>query len=737
MTTLLAQNSPRFRFTLDSDILGPLVLKNDPIGWDELGKTLTRSSATHGLLLDYSVQMGFIKEAKAYLELAYATLGIEADVRVLIEQENPNTWLYDEYYRGRIDFSDAEFTSTEVRCNVENEDFSQRFLNRDDVPIDLWGNTTVSGAASRQETPLTVELHSRAVVKRHDVSNPANLPPVISEGLFFDDDSRSQTRYFGFAKVTTDELGLAAGSPVLTSGDATTAVPIYQAKGQEELTIEFALTDTIQTLMGPGGRTIDIKYHFRINGDPSTATVLATDSFTTAIDGNRYSHQFAIPPTTIQATLNENDAVYLYAELYYHNPDTGIVTFNTTVYATLEQGSYLRITAVTQTAPTPCNGLLVYEALDRLSTALADTPDAFRSTYFGRTDTRIPYDEDGPGALALVAGGFQLRGFPTPFDASPTAPAPDSRKSLFASWRELYDSLAAIHGLGYGIERLQPTGKSVVRVEPMAYFYPAQVVLDLTGLGPLDATAKVNAERHYNTVEVGYETWEPEGVNGLDEFNTKRQWTTPLTRIKNALTAVSRYITSGLRLELVRRQRYSETSTTDGATDNNNFLIALLRKDGGGFETERNQRFARLDGMLSPETVYNAIWSPARNLRNHGAALRAGLAPLGGSAVVRFAFGEGNNNVVSRLQTETADIAESADVLTDELAAPLWLPLDYTFTCPLTAPQAAQLFAQPYGRVRFLDAKSRPCEGWVLTVKHNAAKKEGDFTLLACAVLSA
>jgi|GEM_PF-4913953 len=38
MSTLLAQNSPRFRYTLDSDILGPFVLKNDPIGWDELGK---------------------------------------------------------------------------------------------------------------------------------------------------------------------------------------------------------------------------------------------------------------------------------------------------------------------------------------------------------------------------------------------------------------------------------------------------------------------------------------------------------------------------------------------------------------------------------------------------------------------------------------------------------------------------------------------------------------------------
>ncbi|HEX8656188.1 MAG TPA: hypothetical protein VF690_01565, partial [Hymenobacter sp.] len=64
---LPTSNSPRFRFTLDSDLFGPRVLRTDPKGWDELGISLRRDPKTHGLTREYTVQLGFIQDGRAYL----------------------------------------------------------------------------------------------------------------------------------------------------------------------------------------------------------------------------------------------------------------------------------------------------------------------------------------------------------------------------------------------------------------------------------------------------------------------------------------------------------------------------------------------------------------------------------------------------------------------------------------------------------------------------------------------
>jgi hypothetical protein len=357
--------------------------------------------------------------------------------------------------------------------------------------------------------------------------------------------------------------------------------------------------------------------------------------------------------------------------------------------------------------------------------------DVFRSNFFGRRDRG--YDVDGPGAHTLLTGGFQVRGFPLLTAPAPTTPGlTDLRKTLFASWDELFNSAAAVWGLGCGPE--WEGDRLVYRVEPLDYWYSKDVVLDLTGAGVLTDTVKVSEGRLYQTVEVGCEQWQAEAANGLDEVNSKRQYTTPLTVTSNAYRALSKYSTSGSLLETTRRNRFDATATTDTSQDATNFFVCLWPL-GAGYETERLQRVVRIDGVLSPATVYNVALSPARVARTHAAAFGAGrppAAPLG----LRYQSGEGNVTARSQLVTEAALVVENADVVPADLPAPLWRPEQAELKAiPLNRTQLRALLGFPTGRVRYRSSsvQGQVREGWVLDAGHQAEAETADFTLLLCA----
>lgn len=742
---LPTSNSPRFRYTLDSELLGPHVCATDPVGWDQVGLSLHRDPKTHGLTTQYSVQLGFVKDARAYLQRAYDAARIEAAVYVLIEQLDPNSFRFERYYRGRVNFVGAVFGRLDVKVNVENEDFTQQFLNRETAVVDLLGSTSVGGRVLAAPVPQALTLHSRAIVLRFDGAVPGPLPLRTLPGTVSDNASRSQTFYFGYSTIASNEIGLQQITGGCVSGDAYSAVPIFTAPdtGTYEVELGGELDIAIANTGDPDASfgAVDIKFHYRLNGDPSTATVLALSGPTFPLGGRRLT----LLPLQRTHELVPGDRLYLYGEIYVHDiTDPGLTNYQFQVTVTELPGTYLRIRATTKTDPTPCVGLLAYEVFDRLASALTEQPMALRSTYFGRPDCREPQPNDGPGALAFVTSGFQLRGFPLRSALRPPGDAPDPRKSLFASWREAYDAFDAVHALGIGQETDARTGQPLLRVEHFSYFYPATVVLDFTLPGPggrpapaLAVTTKPAADRHFQRLEFGYAAWQAEQVNGLQEANSKRQWTTPLTQVNATYSKVSAYATSGLLLEVARRQRYADSDTTDNRQDNNNFIISLLRRPDGSFETERNQRFEQLSGVLDPGSIYNARLTPARNLRRHGALVRAGLEPAG-TRLVRFAFGEGNNSLVSRLLGETDEIAEAADVLVSALPAPLWwAENDAVAGAPVSRAQVQALLALPHGRVRYYDEARRVREGWILDFKHNPREQTGDFTLLPCVDLSA
>ncbi|MDF7810697.1 hypothetical protein [Hymenobacter sp. YC55] len=745
---MLDQNQPLLRFSLLSPLFQEtMVLRYDPIGWEDLGSELHRDKKYHGIATEYTAELGFIKDGKSYLSQAYDAAGIEAEVVLLVQVYDPNAFVWQEYNRWQLDFTNRSETATEFRCQAEKTGFTQLFLSREDSTINLLGTESVGGMALPALQPTFVELHSKAIRKRYEAITPADKVPALPDYMI-EGESRAKTMYFGFGGVKQDDFGIQetnTGTVTVPENIANPEVAFYTTKERGQFEIEFNILCDLQIARRDGEGDfdkVDIDIFFRINNEAGTRLFTLRDVNV----GGTYN-RFLIAYHKISRFIDIKDRIYLYGVLYVHDISGPLIgPYRFTITMKLREGSFFRMEADTQTAPTQAAGLLAYEAMNRVCQAATDSTTAFRSDFFGRTDTVPAYPVDGPGSLQLVTGGFQVRGFPLPSDKVevPTGQA-DPRKSLYATWKGLFDAEAAAYWLGVGIERL-PDGQEVVRVEPASYFYSSEVVLELEEtvqdmLPDADGTLTTNlvlkelADRYYITAKAGWQKWSTQETNGLDEFNASREWALPLTRAEGTYDAVGNYITAGFYIESTRRQRYDATSTTDDRADNDNFLICLLRSPSGGFITERNQEFAEVSGVFSPSTVYNARLSPARMLRRHGPAIAAGLR-YQQRGRVRFSFGEGNNAVRTRLHSETQAIEEGADFLVSELGTPLWQPHGWSFTAPCTIEQAAKVLAKPRGRIRFRDQRGQTQEGWILDFKHTLSRSLADFTLLRCHALT-
>ncbi|GGG60302.1 hypothetical protein [Hymenobacter glacieicola] len=146
----------------------------------------------------------------------------------------------------------------------------------------------------------------------------------------------------------------------------------------------------------------------------------------------------------------------------------------------------------------------------------------------------------------------------------------------------------------------------MIVVEDVAYFYSDEIVLDLNdpqeqysylrlpskgGKYAQEPKRLTVAAEHYNAVDIGYQKWRLNQVNGLEEFNTRHEYALLLTQVKNKYTQLSTYLTAGHYIGTVRRDCYDSTATQDPSSDEEGFLICVLRNNEvlKPFVTKRNQ----------------------------------------------------------------------------------------------------------------------------------------------------
>ena len=572
-------------FLLTSDVLQPLQLVTEPVGWEAMKELLARDPTRHGVALSVSVELTFVQQAAAYLRLVYEggadangqllpPRGVEGVVNLTVYEQNPNEFRAEECYRGRLDFTTYVSGERGVSAKFKESGLATQLLTREDTAVDLLGTTSLSGRALPAYPPQLTALHSQQLRQRFEMRQALPNPrPVAGIVTSTDQTTNSQLLFFGMDEPLYNELNVDAFPVGPITGDARSdkVIPFYTAKatGPHTLSFQLATTVIVHQLADGYWDALDIAYYFRHNDDPPV--LLAGANLTgpaargvgetapagaPAIDPTGYVKYavLPVPPTTYtDLALRPGDRLYLYGEVYVHVWSGN--TYTAEVSCQIGAGSFIRLTAQTSTPASTCYGLLVHEALARCCEAVADQRGAFYSDYFGRPDcTGYTYPVVGPGALRLLTTGFQLRGFTLPSaPAPPLATDPDPRRSLHVSLRTLYQGLDATDCLGLGLE--QREGRPVVRIEPRRYFYQDREVLTLGGVTDLKKAPHLPGL--HNAVDVGYEHWQSGAANGLDEFNARRTYVLPLTQVKATYSIVSGLNAAGYLIEEARRDAYA------------------------------------------------------------------------------------------------------------------------------------------------------------------------------------
>jgi len=414
---------------------------------------------------------------------------------------------------------------------------------------------------------------------------------------------------------------------------------------------------------------------------------------------------------TVPLSLEQGDFIY-YGVFALNNDLSNITSFE----YTQSKDSFFELLASSVCADTEATVSFIHETGSRIVEAITDRCLTMKSDYYGRTDSE-PYaaTADGCGSLRVLTSGLRLRNAAEP--------------KHFLSLKEFFDSLKAIDNIGMGVEGSQ------LRVEPVQYFYQDTQIASHPSIPK--ASKDMQADLAYSIVKIGYKKWETENVNGLDEFNSNKEFRTSLKTISNTLDATADFIAGGYPIEHIRQQSFAVTGAADTKYDNDTFIVCVER-DAYGVHVEQGN-IENASGFFSPSTAYNWRIRPMYNLMRWWKSVAQSYANLVNSASkLFFQSGTGNLSASGELpaadpcKIETHALAENDNLAATDMAVgstPIWKPETMTYNYPLSLRDYNTIKAAPNGYIYAQCGNGEYVKGFITNLVYRVAKGEADITL--------
>lgn len=758
----------RFTLTYNSQTV---IASEDPVGWQAMQLNYERSPKYFGIFYEISDELGFFCNAGGQLlKDAFEAEGSEADVLVKVDFQCEEGGPFDTIMDGRakMDTYRVERTNESeiMYVALQNNDLNYKILSRDGIPIDLKSLVGLDGQAltyypgADTNVELFRKLQITSIIESAQVSYYTGTGLVASTGilhysLYSPAVTPTQTDLQSVGDIDTQYLFEAANSQLLwflqyhdLFYSLFTATKTDVQNWPSNLSINFHVQgewfDNNTSLNRSGEVAFNIyvgpNLFTAYNLGPIYSTIIGSFSATTA----NLSYPFNISQTINVGTMQEGWGVWAF--IFVNNYSSTTVAgggSNVSFIHQIDNWDFT-FTSDNEYPASSADCLLIHEAFSRSLESISGQNRAFYSNLIGRTNS-LPYSypSNGCDAFISVTNGLNVRGkFLEPIETS---------------FADMYDSLDAIANVGLGIEQ-DPNGGnfSVARLEGKDYFFSNTLILSLSGL--INVETQVFVEEIFNEAEVGFDQWQPFSVTGLDEPLTVHSYANRVKNVKNSLNLKSPAIMAMNLIEIIRRYGAQANITQDLSQDENLIFVALNRTvNGGGTPTnlttaEKNENYNQfISGLTNSTSALNLRYSPARNFIRHMNRLAISLSKFPGS-LWRFVAGEGNTAMVTRLNNASIQgcpgeyrdngltgitngrLAENANLAWDdtniENRTPLFDPVLYNFTHPLTWSEYKQIKANPRGYIQGICANGTVIEGYVKEINYTLERGIATFQLI-------
>ena len=720
------------------------ILIDEPVGFADIVLKIKRDDQWHGIFFEATTSdLQFYGDAADYLMNKKRMEGFGADVTFSAEVDCGET---QEVFTGKLDFRQYK-----ERCGntcfvvvpIEQTGCTMTLRNRYDQKVDL-----SERLAFDKQTVLPdynglnfgMELAAQEVLLGDQAEATESVTVVISDEPVWNNGLNSFIGYISpvFGNVINSSLGNFNNTDVFQITEPWfNNKPPYPdfplAIGTADLVTENTceLSNTIATFRHKG--TVNIQQSgvgatqflrlklFRL---PAGLDGTNSANWIQEYDNHFYELNFDGPVNfdvsgTVPLTLAPGD--FIYYGIYVANGDR----FNVTSFIyTQDIESFFSLTANSVCPPTNAEVSLIHETASRVVEAITDRCLVVKSDYYGRTDSE-PYEaaEDGCGSLRVLTSGLRLRNAETP--------------KHFLSVKEIFESLNAIDNIGMGIEQGGVYDPLNLRIEPVEYFYPDVEIA--RHLHIPRAEFSLQSGMVFSVIKIGYKKWETENINGLDEFNSNKDFRTSLKSINNTLDQTSGFVAGGYPIEKTRVQSFVNTGAADTSYDNDTFIICVRRDYAayGNYEVEQGNIDSAAN-MYSPATAYNWRIRPMYNLIRWWKSIAPSYVNLLNTASKLF-FGSGVGNLLAEGQLlDTCDVARDVLPENHDLAQgdvdlakdylPIWKPETMQYAYPMSLKEYNAIKAGPNGYI-WAECSDEGIKGFIMNINYKLAKGEADITL--------
>lgn len=212
---------------------------------------------------------------------------------------------------------------------------------------------------------------------------------------------------------------------------------------------------------------------------------------------------------------------------------------------------------------------------------------------------------------------------------------PDAK--IYSSFTKFSDWMKAVFGYVYDING------STITFRPRKDYFGDNVVKEIKDLNEYSMT--VNSSLVYSQFSIGYDKQDYDSVNGKDEFRFTNQYSTGITMTENKLDIISPYRADAYGIEFLA-QKIGE-DTTDNSSDTDVFFVCV-NEDTGDYVLNRGDV---IEGVLSPDTMFNVMYSPTSMIDANKEFLAGYISDL------EFASSDGNSSVMINGKPENRDIS--------------------------------------------------------------------------------
>ncbi len=728
-----------FRLEYDNQ---SLKVANDPIGWDETNFVVKRSKKDgHGTFKNFNLELTWIKDGAQFVRDIYESAGIEALIKVEVYLYDPNNNSNGLILSGKLNLTEYSVNTDrgrlEVTAPIENNKFITQFLSLKKKDVDLTLAEDIKGNAIAAIDIVDSSLHSKSISQEYKGQLTGDQVTTVLGSTNIgtsspNDSSRNITSEFWVPLSMDKEIkGSLQKAFALGTGTGTYDFNSVGNFFQFDFDTKATINANIPQLLEMNFSADHSKGRVNCSSNGKLFEILTFQFFFEWRDkdnnlkqrtliGNKSANLCGVGTIfTDEMTLgdgsslfNKEETEYLKGDkLYFYSYIKHVGNYKRLIFNSWNlnqeykitipehEQTFIEIAGVSVFGETTTEGVMVYEAFEHVVRHLTGQQNSFKSDYFGRTE--LGYLEDGPGALRLLAKGKNLRGV-------------SIDESIFMSFDLLMEQIA-IDAISFGFE--EENGETIVRVEPIEFFYETGISLTLDRVSKLNK--KAIAEKYITTIDLGYQKWTGQkDIGTLFEINSERQYYTGLTQIDKEEKQLSKLVTGSYSIESMRRLSI-DLDTKDGQYDDDVFIIQVLRNPdpvGTVFISESDESLENISGVEDPEGLYNIRLTPARNLIRWGRVIASSFFKNGTvEGTIKFASGKGNYQANSKLTSEQ-QVKENGDFDISQFE-PIWLNEQYDFEYPLTLDELNILMQETKKTIKFTDNNGNEFFGFIIEVE--------------------